>query len=353
MTTLADRATVVSLIDEAVSAGAGLMKACEQAGIDRRTYHRWIDRMSGEVRADGRPDATRPTPSNALSPDERDAVLVTCQLPHFVDLPPSQIVPALADEGVYLASESSMYRILHAAAQQHERGRSRRRSTATVTSHHASEPNRIWCWDVTWLSSPVRGQFYYLYMIVDVWSRKIVGWEVYENETGELASELVTRAVLAERCRDTDLVLHADNGGPQKSATLRATLDKLGLRTSFSRPRVSDDNAYIESLFRTTKYRHDFPVDGFESIDVARDWVLGFVNWYNDEHHHSAIRFVSPSQRHRGADIDILARRERLYVEARAKNPSRWSGPTRNWTPPSVVSLNPDRAAPETVEIAA
>lgn len=353
MTPLAERATVVSLIDEALEAGAGLLKACEQAGIDRRTYHRWFNRSTGEIRVDGRPEALRPVPSNALTQGERAAVLLTCQLPCFVDLPPSQIVPALADQGVYLASESSMYRILHAAAQQHERGRSRKRSTATVTSHHAAGPNRLWCWDVTWLSSPVRGQFYYLYMIVDVWSRKIVGWEVYESETGELASELVTRAVLAERCRDTDVVLHADNGGPQKSATLRATLDKLGLRTSFSRPRVSDDNPYIESLFRTTKYRHDFPVDGFDSIDAARAWVLGFVSWYNNDHHHSAIRFVSPNQRHSGADIAILATRETLYAEARAKNPGRWSGATRNWTPPSVVSLNPDHATRETVAIAA
>jgi len=353
MTALADRATVVALIDEAVSDGAGLMKACDQAGINRQTLHRWRDRSSGQVRADRRPEAVRPTPSTALTPAEREAVLLTCQLPRFVDQPPSQIVPTLADEGVYLASESSFYRILHAASQQHERGRTRRRTTATKSTHHATGPNQCWTWDVTYLASPVRGLFYYLYMIVDVWSRKIVGWEVYDSETGELASQLVTRAVLAERCRDTDLVLHADNGGPQKSATLRATLDKLGMRTSFSRPRVSDDNAYSESLFRTAKYRHDFPVDGFDSLEAARTWVLGFVGWYNDEHHHSAIRFVSPAQRHSGADVAILAERRRLYEAARAAHPSRWSTTTRNWTPPAIVTLNPDRIEAEMVKEAA
>jgi putative transposase len=347
MTPVEDRAEVVSLINEALDNGAGLIKACKQAGIDRRTYHRWLDRATGEIRKDGRPEAKRPRPPQALTLEEREAVLLTCQLPEFADRPPSQIVPSLADQGIYLASESSMYRILHDADQQHERGRASRRSKAVKTTHHTDGPNQCWCWDVTYLASPVRGLFYYLYMIVDIWSRKIVGWEVYESETGELASELMTRAVLAEGCRETDLVLHADNGGPQKSATLRATLDKLGVTRSFSRPRVSDDNAYSESLFRTTKYRHDFPVDGFESIDVARTWVLGFVRWYNEEHHHSAIKFVSPGQRHRGEDKALLAKRREVYEAARARNPARWSGATRNWTPPSIVTLNPDRKSPE------
>lgn len=356
MTEVDDRASVVALINDAVNAGAGFCCACKAAGIDRRTYHRWFDVETDHVSTDKRAEAVRPVPSNQLTEEERKAILLTCQLPHFVDLPPSQIVPALADEGIYLASESNFYRILHAAQQQHERGRARQRSSATVTSHHATGPNQVWSWDVTWIASPVRGLFYYLYMIIDVWSRKIVGWEVYESESGELASELISRAVLAKRCRDTELVLHADNGAPQRSSTLRVTLDNLGIRTSFSRPRVSDDNPYSESLFRTAKYRHDFPVDGFNDLDSARQWVLGFVRLYNDEHHHSAIRFVSPSQRHEGRDIDILAQRHRLYEQAKQKHPSRWSGDTRNWTPPAVVSLNPDKPiaqTDETISIAA
>jgi len=342
---VSDRAAVVALIDQAVADGAGLMAACEQAGIDRRTRRRWIDESTGEVRTDGRPEAARPTPSHAFTEQERTIILLTCQLPRFVDVPPSQIVPALADEGVYLASEASMYRILRAADQQHERGRARRRTSRTATSHRATGPNQVWSWDVTWIASPVRGLFYYLYTIVDVWSRKIVGWEVYPSETGELAATLLSRTVLAERCRDTDLVLHADNGSVQKSSTLRATLDSLGIRTSFSRPRVSDDNAYSESLFRTLKYRQDYPVNGFADIDTARDWVLGFVRWYNEEHHHSAIRFVSPNQRHDGRDIEMLAARKQVYEDARRRHPSRWSGTTRNWTPPKVVWLNPERPA--------
>ena len=336
---------MVTLIDEAVEAGAGFCRACEIAGIDRRTYRRWLDRDTGEVRIDARPDTPRMRPSQALRPEERELILLTCQLPRFADMPPSQIVPALADQGVYLGSESSYYRILHAARQQHERGRARHRSNPTVTSHKATGPNQLWSWDVTYLPSPVRGLYYYLYMIMDVWSRKIVGWEVHESETGELASGLVSRAVLAERCRDTGLVLHADNGSPQRSSTLRVTLDRLGIRTSFSRPRVSDDNPYSESLFRTTKYRHDYPVEGFADLDAARTWVLGFVEWYNIEHHHSAIRFVSPAERHAGLDVQILADRQRVYEAARAQNPARWSGKTRDWTRPDEVWLNPERPA--------
>ena len=345
MTAVNDRCTLISLVDEAVSAGAGFCRACQTAGIDRRTYRRWLDAQTAKVTADKRPAAVRPTPPNALEAQERQAILDCCQQPRFADLPPSQIVPALADEGLYLGSESSFYRVLHAAKQQHSRGRARRPTTATPTSHHATGANQVWSWDVTWLASPVRGRFYYLYMIVDVWSRKIVGWEVNDTENGVLASDLVSRAALAERCFHTNLVLHADNGSPQKSSTLRVTLDRLGIRTSFSRPRVSDDNPYSEALFRTTKYRHDYPVDGFESIEAARLWVLKFVRWYNTEHHHSAIKFVSPSQRHDGSDIAILDQRQRLYEQARKGKPSRWSGSTRSWTPPAIVSLNPERPA--------
>jgi len=226
-----------------------------------------------------------------------------------------------------------------------------------LTTHKATGPNQVWTWDVTYLNTPVRGLYYYLYMVIDIYSRKIVGWEVHETETGELAAELITRVVLAEACRDKAVVLHADNGGPQRSSTLRSTLDALGLRSSFSRPRVSNDNAFSEAAFRTTKYRRDFPVDGFADLATAREWVLGFVAWYNGEHCHSSIKFVSPNERHAGRDIEKLAARERVYEAAKRRNPSRWSGSTRNWKAPTVVWLNPERtpaaSKPETCRKAA
>lgn len=350
MISLEERQQAVQSINEAIEAGCGVTKACNEAGIDRRTFRRWTAGTEHGVVADARPQAARPVPSNKLTDQERAQVLEACHEPRFADAPPSQIVPTLADEGIYLGSESTYYRLLHEANEQHERGRARKRSTQTQSTHCATGSNQLWCWDVTFLASPTRGIHYYLYMIMDVWSRKIVGHEVYESETGELAAELFSRTVLAEACCGKGVVLHADNGAPQRSSTLRVKLDELGLRTSYSRPRVSNDNAYAESLFRTAKYRHDFPIDGFKSIEDARVWVLGFVRWYNDEHRHSAIKFITPSQRHEGQDIEILKARRRVYETAKDRSPTRWSGETRNWDRPNQVWLNPVKTKSATQE---
>ena len=339
-----DRAHAVTVIGEAVAAGARRARACAEVGIDPRTLRRWTSGVRDEIRHDARPTAARPTPCNALSPAERAIALAVCHEPRFADAPPGQIVPALADEGRYVGSESTLYRLLRQAGEQHERGRARRRTSTTVSSHSATGPGQLWSWDVTWLASPTRGIFFYLYLVVDVWSRKIVGWEVHERETGELAAQLMQRIALAERVGPDDaLVLHADNGAPQRSSTLGVTLERLGISSSFSRPRVSDDNAYSESLFRTAKYRPGFPVDGFADLGAAREWVLGFVRWYNGVHRHGSIGFVTPEQRHSGEDVAILARRKRLYAQAKVANPNRWSGATRNWAAPEVVWLNPER----------
>lgn len=342
MISLEHRQHTVDLIDEAVASGARSLSACEEAGIAPCTYRRW--QHQGQVVGDKRPAAKRPNPPNKLSPQERDRLLSVFHLPAFQSLPPSQVVPALADEGLYLASESTCYRVLHEANQQHDRGRARQRERRSKPAEYiATGPNQAWCWDVTWLKGPVRGLFFYLYMIMDVFSRKIVGWEVYDRECGELASSLVRRAVMSEGCLRRPDILHADNGSPQKSSTLRATLEQLGIEPTYSRPRVSNDNPYSESLFRTTKYRPDYPVDGFIDIETARRWVLRFVRWYNEEHRHSAIKFVTPMERHTGMDVEILAAREMLYVQAKAERPERWSRQTRDWSRPQVVMLNPDK----------
>ncbi len=183
------------------------------------------------------------------------------------------------------------------------------------------------------MASPVRGAFYRLYLILDIFSRKIVAWEIHENESADHASVLIRKACLAEGIHQDGLVLHADNGGPMKGATMLATLQKLGVVPSFSRPSVSDDNPYSESLFRTLKYTPGYPGKPFETIEAARKWVHGFVRWYNNEHRHSAIRYVTPNQRHRGQDSDVLRQRKAVYKAARQRNPERWSGDTRNWNP--------------------
>lgn len=336
---------------EALASGARKYPAAEALGLSLRTLQRWL--AGSELSADGRPGAVRPTPTHALSQDERQAVLDVCNSPEFASLPPSQIVPRLADQGRYLASESSFYRILRAADQHHRRGRSQSpRRVAAPTSYTAHGPGQVWSWDITYLPSPVRGKYYYLYLIEDIYSRKGVGWEVHEQECGEQAAALLQRSVICERCWQQPLVLHSDNGAPMKSVTLLTKMNDLGVTPSRGRPRVSNDNPYSESLFRTVKYCPQWPAEGFASLEAARQWVRDFMNWYNEEHRHSRIRFVTPGERHRGEDKTLLAKRHDVYQEAREKHPWRWSGKTRNWTPIGAVMLNPERPEPEQKEAA-
>ena len=338
---LEQRRQIIEMINHARRDGARLINACKTAEIDPATYRRW--HCAGQIVADRRATAKRPEPGNKLSVQEREMILLTCHLPEFQSLPPSQIVPTLADQGLFLASESSFYRLLREADEQHDRGRAKaRHKRAKPDEYKTTGPNQCWTWDVTWLKSPVNGLFYYLYMMVDVFSRKITAWEVHETECGELAAQLMRRGVMSEGCAATLQCLHADNGAIQKSSTLRATLEWLGVEPSYSRPRVSNDNSFSEALFRTTKYRPNFPGEGFKSLEAARLWCAEFVHWYNEEHKHSAIKFVTPGQRHRGEDIQILAERDGVYRQAKSANPSRWSGTTRNWERPKTMTLNPD-----------
>jgi putative transposase len=338
MTALPQRQELVSMITIARDAGARIEKACTEVGISVRTFQRWVE--DGQVRSDRRPEAVRPPPSNMLSPEERMAVLATCMTPRFADMPPTQIVPILADEGIYQASESTMYRILREHDAQHHRGRARKRTSRKLPTHVAHAPNQVWCWDVTYLPSHVRGQFFYLFAIIDLYSRKLVGWEVHAAENGELAADLIERARWREKLAGDPLVLHADNGAAQRSQTLRTKLRDLGIEPSYSRPGVSDDNAYIESLFRTLKYVPAYPSNGFGDLEQARIWTQRFADWYNEHHRHRGIGFVTPEQRHTGQSAAILARRRAVYQAARHANPNRWSSGIRRWSQPDHVALN-------------
>lgn len=314
-----------------------------------RTFQRWVRDGDDAVTADSRTTCTRPAPSNKLSDDERAQILAVANSEEFASLPPSQIVPTLVDRGIFVASESSFYRVLKAASQQHHRGRAKKPSSRVVTSHCATGPRQVWSWDITWLPAAVKGQYYYWYMVLDVFSRKIVGHEVQAVESAELASLLMRRASLMEGLAGRPLVLHSDNGSAMKGSTMLATLEQLGVSPSFSRPRVSNDNAYAESLFRTCKYRPDYPSKPFGSLNEAREWTQKFVRWYNQEHKHSSLKFVTPAQRHDGLDTAILASRKQVYAEAKQRNPRRWSQGTRNWTLENQVWLNPERIRPEAV----
>ena len=336
----------ITLIAEAKIAGARQEKSCEIIGITSRTLRRWKSQqlIPQQTQDQRKVAAANRIPANKLSEAERVQVIETCNLSEYKSLPPSQIVPILADKGEYIASESSFYRVLRDADQVNRRGRAEQPKTHTKPKgYNATEPNQVWSWDITYLASAVRGIFYYLYLIEDIFSRKIVGWEIHEAESAEYASLLVRKTCLAESIHQEGLVLHSDNGSPMKGATMLATLQKLGVVPSFSRPSVSDDNPYSESLFRTLKYVPSYPNQPFQDLESARIWVQSFVQWYNEQHRHSAIRYVTPNQRHDGEDHAILVQRTAIYETARKRNPARWSGGIRNWGRIENVWLNPPK----------
>lgn len=331
---------ILASIDEVRTAGAALDEACEVIGISARTVQRW---QCGEA-DDGRA-GPRTTPQNKLSTSEQKGLLEVANSEEFRNLPPKQIIPRLADQGRYLASESTLYRLLREKGQLAHRGADRPRTKRPKTEHVASGPNQVWSWDITYLRGPTRGSFLYLYLILDVFSRRIMGWDIAEEESMDRAAALIRRTCAVNGVDPKGLVLHSDNGGPMKGSTMLATLQWLGIVPSFSRPRVSDDNAYSESLFRTLKYRPGYPAKAFASAEAAQVWVEAFVAWYNGEHRHSGIKFVTPDQRHFGLEAEILNARHETYRRARTEHPERWTKNTRNWSVAGPVRLNPTTAS--------
>jgi len=334
-----ERERILTLIDEAVENGARREIAARTLGLSGRSLERW--RRRGAEGGDRR-CGPRTVPSNKLSEVERQRLLTIVNSGKYRDLSPNQIVPRLADEkGFYVASESTIYRVLRAEGQMAHREPSRPAVSKRPREHVATGPNQVWSWDITWLPGPIRGTFFYLYLIIDVWSRMIVGAAVNAKESSDLSSWLFVDSCRKQGLDPNGLVLHSDNGSPMKGSTMLATLQRLGIMASFSRPGVSNDNPFSESLFRTMKYRPHYPSRPFASQEEARDWVDRFIEWYNFEHRHSAIRYVTPAERHHGRETEILERRHQIYKRAKRRHPERWSGKTRNWNPITTVRLNP------------
>lgn len=247
---LEDRQVCAQDIDVAHKAGARLRLACETTGINVRTLQRW-KAQEGLLTGDRRPSAAHPAPEHALSLTERAEVLRVANEPRFAAVPPARIVPMLADEGVYLASESTFARVLRQHGQTAHRGRAKApRATRPPTTHVASAPSQVWCWDMTYLPAIVLGRWFYLYLILDLFSRKIVGWEVHDTDDSNHAAHLARRTALSEEIAllAAKPLLHGDNGSTLKATTVLAMLNWLGIEPSYSRPRVSDDNAYAEAL---------------------------------------------------------------------------------------------------------
>ncbi len=384
MTSSTQRLNLLSLILEACTNGARLHLACQQIGLSCRTVQRWVascalphmasptvdvvqEAQASVTASDAIPvvhgvqsqmantqstnedrrqaHLRRPvTARNKLTPDECAAILKVINSDEFKDLPPSQIVPRLADQGRYVGSESTMQRLMRSMGQNtHRRLERAPQKRNKPLALKATAANQIYSWDITYLPTQIKGVYFYLYLFLDIFSRLIVGWQVYDTESAEQASALLEDICLRHGIAKGKVTLHSDNGSPMKGATMLATLKRLGVIPSRSRPAVSNDNPFSEALFRTLKYRPDMPVKPFSDIEQARQWVQSLVNWYNFEHRHSAISFVTPEQRHTGQDIELLQRRKALYNEARQKNPLRWSKNTRNWNRVEDVHLNPDK----------
>ena len=333
-----DRLACKALVAEANESGANKAKACEQLGVSVRTVERWAKKPSDQRKG---PIAK---PAHTLTVEERRRVLDVSNSTEYANLPPGQIVPLLADKGEFIASESSFYRVLKAEDLMAHRSKSQPRQHVKPKELVATAPNQLWSWDITYLlRSTIRGMFFYLYLPLDIFSRAIVHWEIHENENAELAARMIETACAKQGIGRDQITLHSDNGGPMKGATMLATLQTLGVATSFSRPRVSDDNPYSESLFKTLKYCPAYPEHGFADIEEARAWVEKFVYWYNNAHLHSGINWVTPACRHASQDLAVLNKRHLVYQAARNRTPSRWSGETRNWKRVEVVELNPGR----------
>jgi putative transposase len=334
MTEIEEREKIHLLIVEAIVSGARKSKSCEIIGITVRSYQRWRK----DARADRR-KLNKRIPANAFSDEERKLVIDTCCSAEYRNSTPNEIVPRLAEKSLYIGSESTMYRILRQVNMLAHRSHSKVPSKNNKPGElKATGPDEVWSWDITYLLTSIRGQYYYLYLFMDVWSRLIVGWEIHSEESAENSADLISR-IMAHR-NVPSVILHSDNGGPMKGATMLATLQRLHVVPSFSRPHVSDDNPFSESLFKTLKYHASYPAC-FETIEDAREWVRLFVEWYNNEHQHSGIQYVTPSQRHAGEDIEILKIRKETYRNAKLKHPERWSRETKSWDRIGEVLLNP------------
>lgn len=299
-------------------------------GLSRATQERHLrPRAVRQARA-------RPKPPRALAAAERQAVVEVLNSPRFVDQPPAEIYPRLLDEGIYLCSPRTMYRILKGENGLRERRDVRKHPPALVPSASASGPNQVWVWDITKLKGPIKWVYFSLYLILDLFSRYVVGWLLAPRESSGHAAHLIRETCHREGIQPQDLTLHNDRGSPMTSKTVSQLLVDLGVEPSFSRPRVSDDNAFAEASFKTLKYQPEFP-DCFASIQDARAFVARFVAWYNQEHYHSGLGGLTPASVHHGTAADILVRRQQLLDCAYQAHPERFV------TGPPVVAPLPQR----------
>jgi putative transposase len=293
----------------------GILLACTMLAVARASYYRAL--------APRVAPSPRPSPPRALSAGERAQVLATLHEPRFVDLAPAEVCATLLDEGRYLCSERTMYRVLSANQEVRERRDQLRHMNHPRPELLATKPNELWSWDITKLKGPAKWTYFYLYVVLDVFSRYVVAWMVAPRESATLAKKLIAETCRRERIEPAQLTLHADRGSSMTSKSVAFLLADLGVTKTHSRPHVSNDNPFSESAFKTLKYRPDFP-DRFGSDQDARGHCGRFFDWYNHEHRHGALGLCTPHDVHRGLAVETLTRRAAVLAAAFLAHPERF-----------------------------
>jgi putative transposase len=319
-------------VTEELAPKVGVAPICEAIGVSRASLYR---------RRRPRQPLPRPTPARSLSEPERQQVLQVLHSERFVDAAPAQVHAALLEEGSYLCSPRTMYRILASSAEVRERRDQLQHPRYARPELVATAPNQVWSWDITKLKGPVKLCYFYLYVILDIFSRYVVGWMIAEAENAGLAERLVEQSCIKQGIEPDQLTLHADRGSPMISKTLAQLMAELGIDKSHGRPRVSNDNPFSEAFFKTAKYRPAMP-DRFGGLAHAQEVFRRIFGWYNNEHHHSGIAYLTPSVVHHGGADAILDRRHRARMAAYLVHPERFvNGPPQRESLPSAVWINP------------
>ena len=319
----------------------GVAPACRALGVSRATYYRRTRPGTGQQQP------RRRTPARALGPREREAVREVLYAPRFIDCSPGEIVATLLDEKKYLCSERTMYRVLAQEGASRERRNQLRHPPYTKPELVATAPDEVWTWDITKLLGPKKWIYYYLYVIMDLFSRYVVGWMVADKENGSLASRLIEESCSKHFVRPEILTLHSDRGSPMTAKCTAQLLADLGVTQSLSRPRVCDDNPFSEAQFKTVKYHPGFP-GRFASQPAAIDYCRSFFPWYNQQHRHAGIAMLTPADVYFGRAPMILARRQQVLDQAYEAHPERFPrGRPRAPALPEAVYINPPQADPQ------
>jgi transposase InsO family protein len=315
----------------------GVLAACAALAVNRASYYRWL--------LPTRPKLPRPRPVRALSDEETREVLAVLDSDRFMEKAPRQVYAELLDEKRHLCSVRTMYRVLAKHGQVRERRDQRRHPTYVKPELVARAPNQVWSWDITKVPGPARGIYFSLYVLLDIFSRFVVGWTLARSESKRVARSFLADAFERHNIVPGQLACHSDRGVPMTAKSTALLYTDLGITSSFSRPRVSDDNPYSEAVFKTLKYRPEIP-ERFGSIEHGRATFTALFDWYNERHYHTGIALLTPSDVHHGRATAIIAARQNVLDAAYQRHPERFAKPPTHPQPPEVSWINPPAATP-------